>query len=86
MKEEFYRIRIYKAPFPVTFKGEECSRFKVFWEGVYKDALGRQFSRIWHCKTYNSIEDMEADFGGFMQFIEYAEEIDMEAEYDKTKL
>ena len=86
MKEAFYRLRIYKAPFPITLKGEECSRYKVFWEGVYKDSLGRQFSKIWQCKCYNSIEDMEADFGGYIQFIEYADEIDMEAEYDKTKL
>lgn len=84
MKEDYYRIRICKAPFDVIMPGEQYFKYKVFWEGIYRDEFGRAFSKIWQCKCYNSLEDMEADFEGYIQFIEYDDEIDWEEEYDKA--
>lgn len=74
MTEEGYRITIQKAPFPVTFEHENCSKYKVFWEQIFHDDIGRRYSRIKRICTYNSIEEMEADVAGFLCFIEYEEE------------
>ena len=88
MTEEGYRITIQKAPFPITFEHEKCSKYKVFWEQIFHDDIGRRYSRIKRICTYNSIEEMEADVAGFLCFIEYEEEMDLDAEveYDEANL
>ena len=82
MKEDGFRIVIQKAPFPVTFDNEKCSKYKVFWEQIFTDDIGRRYSKIKKVCTYNSVAEMEADVLGFLCFIEYEEEIDMDAEVD----
>ena len=82
MKSEGYRIRIETAPFSATFPEEKYSKYKVFFEQIYCDDIGRKYSRIKKINTYNSIYDMEADLDGFLCFIEYEEEIDLEAEVE----
>lgn len=86
MKKEYCRMIIYKTPFPVTMPLEQYYKYKVFWEEVYKDDKGRMYSKVKKYQCYHSIEEMEADFAGDVQFMMYDEEIDMEAEYDPTDL
>ncbi len=88
MEEEYFRIKIYKTPFQVAFPAEKCCKYKVFWEQVFKDDIGRRYAKINKICTYNSLEEMEADFGGFLCFIEYMDELDLDTEvqYDKADL
>lgn len=88
MKEECYRIRIYKKPFPVTMQGEEHCKYKVYWEEIFRDDTGKAYARVHKINAYHSLEDMEADFEGFLCFMEYMDEMDLDAEvdYDKTDL
>ena len=73
MEKDFYRIQIYGYPF-LIIGDEKCSKYKVFYETIYHDEHGRSFSKIKKIKTYNSVGDMESDFNGFLDFIEYEEE------------
>lgn len=88
MQEEYFRIKIYKAPFPVTLQNEEYCKYKVFWEQVFHDDKGRRYAKVNKVCTYDSIDDMEADFKGFLCFIEYSEELDLNEEvaYDEADL
>lgn len=89
MKEEGFRIAIQKAPFSVTFDNEKCCKYKVFWEQIYTDDIGRRYSKIKKVCAYNSVEEMEADVMEFLCFIEYMEEIDLDAEvagYDEANI
>lgn len=82
MEEIGFRILIQKAPFPVTFEHEKFSKYKVFWEQLFRDDVGRRFKKIHKVSTYNSIEEMEADVEGFLCFVEYMDEVDMDAEVE----
>lgn len=84
MTYEYSRIKIYPAPF-ATVGNETFTKYKVFYETVYHDYLGRRYAQIKKVCTYDNIEDMEADFAGFLAFVEYQNEIDMEAEYEDEK-
>ena len=82
MTFDYYRIRICPAPF-IKIGNEQYSKYKVFFECVYHDSSGRLFAQIKKITTYNSIEDMESDFDGFLNYTIYENEIiDMEAEYE----
>ena len=72
----------------VTFEKEKYSKYKVSWEQIFQDDIGRRYAKIKKVCTYNSIEEMEADVAGFLCFIEYEEEIDLDAEveYDEADL
>lgn len=81
---DYSRIKIYPAPF-MMIGNEQYTKYKVFYEMVYHDHIGRSYAQIKKVCTYDSIEDMEADFAGFIAFMEYQDEIDMEAEYEDEK-
>ena len=57
----------------IVVKDEKCTMYRVYYASYYYDELGRKYRKVRKIQTYNSIEDMEADFNGFINFIEYEE-------------
>ena len=72
MGKKYYRIRKSGYSFLIVCdtKHSEC---KVFSELTYINEFGKRFGKIKKFMSYNSIEDMQSDFGGFLDFIEYVE-------------
>lgn len=75
--DKCYRLQKDKYSFIIKVD-EKCSKFKVYYEYVYKNDIGRRFGRIMKFRTYDSYEDMQADFGGFLDFIQYDEEAELD--------
>ena len=78
MEREYYRLKIYKDNF--VRLGNEVGRYKVFYEAIYTDDVGRRYSKIKKVMTYPSLQDAFEDVEGYLAFIEYEDEIQPEWE------
>ena len=61
-------------------KHHKVSRLSVYY-GSFYDGLGKKFNKLTYITSYDSYEELEADLGGLLQFIEYSES---EEQYDKN--
>lgn len=85
MEKEYYRLKIYKDNF--IRLGSEVGRYKIYYEAVYHDDIGRRYSKIKKVMTYSSLQDAFEDIDGYLAFIEYEDEIPMDMEVaDETSL
>lgn len=69
---EITHVKVKDYPL-IVVKDEKCTMYRVYYAAYYYDELGRKYRKVRKIQTYNSIEDMEADFNGFINFIEYEE-------------
>ena len=53
----------------------KCSRFIVYYGRICVDGVGRRFTTLKQLMTYDSIDDLEADLGGYLLYCEYEEEV-----------
>lgn len=53
----------------------KCSRFIVYYGRICSDGVGRRFTTLKQLMTYDSMDDLEADIGGYLLYCEYDDEV-----------
>lgn len=72
MNQRAYRIKRAGYSFLIVCD-VKFSKYKVFSEYTYVNEFGKRFGKIRKLMMYDSIEDMQSDFGGFLDYIEFVE-------------